>query len=449
MFISNLIYFIIALGVLVTIHEYGHFWVARKLGVKVLTFSVGFGTPIWQRTAKDGVRYVIAAIPLGGYVKMLDEREADVAPEDLAYAFNRKSVWKRMAIVLAGPIANFILAIFLYWWMFVLGITGLTTQVGKIDGNSIVGKAGLVEGDRITAIDGNPVTLWNDLLTSLVAKIGDTDAITLTVESTNSRQKEIIVPLKNWQVDTEKPKIFESLGLRNKYQDLDRPAVLANISKDSPAFNAGLNVGDKIVQYNDEPVSGWKSLVSKIEIAQDQRVKLLIERDGELQPIFVVIGSHNKDGKTVGFLGVTPQGIKVDEYLDKRQGGIVESLGLAFQETGKMISLTVSLFKKLLIGDISPKSLSGPLSIAEGAGTSARSGLVYFISFIAMISVNLGFINLLPIPMLDGGHFMYYAIEAIKGKPLSEKVQEVGMQIGMLMVFCLMAFAIFNDFSRL
>lgn len=445
-FLWNAFYFIIALSILVTIHEFGHFWVARKLGVKVLTFSVGFGTPLWQRRGKDGVNYVIGAIPLGGYVKMLDEREGEVSAEERQFAFNQKSVWARIAIVLAGPMANFILAIFLFWWMFIMGISDLSTQVGKIEADSIAGKAGLVAGDVITHVDGEPVVLMQDLVKSVARRLGEKSDIHLKVESEDTAEtRNIQLLTRHWQVDPAKPDILGSLGIRHKIHDLTVPPIFASVSPDGPAQKAGLMAGDIVKAFNNEPISSWMDLVKKIEPSSGDTVTLLIERNGELTEISVVIGSHERNGKTVGFIGVSAVQLDRSAYIVSRQGSFIESFELAIDETINMITLTSVLFKKLLTREISHKGLSGPFSIAKGAGGSARAGLVYFISFIAMISVNLGFINLLPIPVLDGGHLLFFSIEAIRGKPLSDNVQEIGMRIGMLLVFALMATAIFND----
>ncbi len=441
----NTFYFIIALGILVTIHEYGHFWVARKLGVKVLTFSVGFGKALWQRRGKDGVNYVIAAIPLGGYVKMLDERETDVPPEERKYAFNQKSVWARMAIVLAGPLANFLLAIVFYWAMFAMGITGQSTQMGIIEADSIAGKAGLVENDIVTKVDDEVVFLMQDVVKAVANRIGDKSEKKITVvKHPGGAESELTLALDDWQLDTSRPELLESLGLKHKSRNKVNPPQISSVEAGGAAAKYGIKSGDIVVQFAGETVNNWSEFVSFIQPSANQKKEMIIQRDGELIPISVVIGSREHQGKVVGLLGVSANG-----YYATRKGGPIESLQLAIAETGKMISLSVNLFLKLITGDISPKSLSGPFSIAEGAGGSARAGLVYFISFVAMISVNLGFINLLPIPLLDGGHFLFFSIEAIKGKPLSEKVQETGMQIGMLMVFALMAIAIFNDLSRL
>lgn len=445
----NTFYFIVTLGLLVTIHEFGHFWVARKLGVKVLTFSVGFGKAIWQRRGKDGVNYVIAAIPLGGYVKMLDEREGDVSPEEQAFAFNRKSVWTRIAIVLAGPVANFALALFLFWWMFVSGITGYSTQMGEISPDSIAGKSGLKAGDFIEKVDGEPVLLLRDLVPVIALRMGEKDEMLLDVYSPeNKRNRTIKLSLENWQVDNASPDLFGSLGLRHIKDDLKISTELSIVDEKTPAAIAGLKVGDRIKKFNGEILNHWDDLVLLIKSSPNQEVNLLVERNGELIDILVVIGSRKDKDKEIGYLGVSPKVPDTSIYLKTRSGGFFESFELAIEETGKTILVTAKLFKKLVTGDISTKSISGPLSIAEAAGGSARGGLIAFFSFVAMISVNLGFINLLPIPLLDGGHLLYYVIELVKGKPLSEKIQEVGLQVGMLMVFALMAIAIFNDLSR-
>ena len=449
--LSNIFYFIVALGILVTFHEWGHFWVARKLGVKVLTFSVGFGQSIWQRTAKDGVCYRIAAIPLGGYVKMLDEREGEVPEEDLDKAFNRKPVWVRFAIVAAGPIANFLLAIFLYWLVFLMGIADRNTIVGVIEPTSIAGQAGLSEKDEIIAVDGEPVVLMQDVVESLARRLGEESNLVLEVRKPgNAGTERLELELSDWKVDADKPDILGSLGIRHSIRDIIIEPKIEVVNEATPASEAGLLPDDLIKRYQGIEVTDWEHLVELIQGDKNQQVTLEIERNDELKSVSVVIGSHNPDGEEVGFLGVSPYRpiIDADKFFATRKGGVGESLSLALDKTGKMISLSAELFKKLLTGDISPKSLSGPIAIAEGAGGTARSGLVYFISFIAMISVNLGFINLLPIPLLDGGHLLFFSIEAIKGKPLSEKVQEMGLQVGVLLVFMMMAIAIFNDISR-
>ncbi len=445
----NLASFIVALGILVTIHEYGHFWVARKLGVKVLTFSVGFGKPLLQKVGKDGVRYVLAAIPLGGYVKMLDEREPDqkISEQDRPFAFNQKSVWVRMAIVLAGPIANFLLAIFLYWCMFMIGTDGLKPVVGDPPQSSIAYAAGLLKNDHIVAVDGEAIITTQDLVEGLAKRLGDKGKLILTVKRKgNSQGKNIYLDLQTWQVDDERPQILHSLGIYHLREDAT--TEIAVVTAGNAAAKAGIQVGDIITLIDDQPVSKWRDMVVMIRAMPNKPTSMQVNRNGELIPISVVIGTQEYNGETIGLLGVEQLRFDFNVYIVTQESDFFGSFVLAYETAYKKIVLTTQLFKKLVVGDISHKGISGPLSIAKGAGASASYGFVAFLSFLAIISVNLGFINLLPVPMLDGGHLLYFVIEAIKGKPLSEKVQEFGLQVGMMLVFALMAVAIFNDISR-
>lgn len=445
----NLFAFVIALGVLVSFHEYGHFWVARKLGVKVLTFSVGFGKPLLEKTGKDGVRYVLAAIPLGGYVKMLDEREAPVKAEDVSMAFNRQSVWTRIAIVLAGPVANFLLAIALYWIVFISGQNAIVPVVGDISDSSISGKAGLTYRDRIVSVDGYPVTTLQDMTLKLIARIGEKGHVEFEVKQYNpsssmshSTTRKLQLNIEQWQVDNVKPEVMHSLGI---YHFLEF-SEFGGVQSGGAADKAGIKVGDQLLSIDGIKANLWQDMAKILAISAGKEVKIEISRNGELILIPVVIGSQVINGKTIGLLGVERN---FKPFLIKQEYGVIESLGKAVNKTYDMIELTTRVFVKLFSGEISIKSLSGPVSIAKGAGESADIGLISFLLFVAGISVNLGFINLLPIPMLDGGHLLYFVIELVKGKPLTERTQEVGLQIGMMMVFALMAFAIFNDFSRI
>ncbi|PCI73060.1 MAG: RIP metalloprotease RseP [Gammaproteobacteria bacterium] len=462
-FLWNLVAFVIALGVLVSFHEYGHFWVARKLGVKVLTFSVGFGKPLFEKTGKDGVRYVLAAVPLGGYVKMLDEREAPVKPEEVSMAFNRQSVWTRIAIVLAGPVANFLLAIALYWIVFISGQNVIIPVVGEIDETSIAGKAGLSYRDQIIAVDGESVTTLQDMTLKLVARIGEKGHIRFKVSrfkesqfdvkefdarqtghssSTSRMTRELILNIDGWQVDSARPEVMHSLGI---YHFLEFSEI-GMISSNDAADRAGFRVGDQLISIDGKKADLWQDMAKILALSAGKEVKIEIRRNGELILIPVVIGSQVEDGKKLGKLGISRD---FKPFFIKQEYGIVESLSKAVNKTYAMIELTTRVFGKLFSGEISVKSLSGPVSIAKGAGDSANIGLISFLLFVAGISVNLGFINLLPIPMLDGGHLLYFVIELVKGKPLAERTQEFGLQVGMMMVFALMAFAIFNDFSRI
>jgi len=438
--------FVVALGILVTIHEYGHFWVARKLGVKVLTFSVGFGKPILQKIGKDGVRYVVSAFPLGGYVKMLDERddEIDISEEDKPFAFNRKPVWVRMLIVLAGPVANYILAVVLYWWIFMLGIDGLKPVIGDVPESTIAFEAGLKKEDLIVSVDGESILTTQDLVEGLIKRLGDKTPILLLVKRQGySQPKSITFDIKSWQIDDEKPEILHSLGIYHPRENSS--TQIGEVGEGTAADKAGIQVGDLITAINGVSISKWREMVVIIRSMPNKSVDIQLKRNDELMDISVVIGSREDDGELVGSLGVSGSGIDLKPFIITQKFGVLDALSLSVQTAYKKIVLTAQLFKKLIVGDISHKSISGPFSIAEGAGNSASYGLVAFLSFLAIISVNLGFINLLPVPMLDGGHMLYFTIEAIKGKPLSQKVQEIGLQIGMMMVFFLMSLAIYND----
>lgn len=417
----------------------------------MLTFSVGFGKPLLQKMGKDGVRYVLAAIPLGGYVKMLDERDEQqqVLEKDKPFAFNQKSVWVRIAIVLAGPVANFILAILLYWFMFTLGIKGLTPEIGVVPEASIAEQAGLKKGDTIVRIDGSDINEMDDVSKSLAKRLGEKTYIDFQIERKGESQPIMItMNIAQWKVDDEKPEILHSLGIYHPIENLG--ILIGSVNKNEPAEKAGIKVGDKIISVAGEMVSSWQAMQPLISSKPNKEVLIEVERQGERISFLVVIGSTHKKEKAAdsGFIGIGSSQNDFKQYIVIREASILESLELAIYETAKMVSLTSKMFLKLITGEISTKSLSGPVSIAKGAGNSASIGLVYFISFLAMISVNLGFINLLPVPMLDGGHLLYFIIEAVKGEPLSQKVQEFGLQIGMMLVFALMAIAIFNDISR-
>lgn len=446
--------FIVALGILVTIHEYGHYWVARKMGVKVLKFSVGFGKSIWSRTAKDGTEYCIAMIPLGGYVKMLDEREGDVAPEERSVAFNTQPVAARIAIVAAGPIANFILAIFLYIWMFMLGVPALKPYVGEVPENSIAYAAGLRDGGLLYAIDGNTVESWEDVNHAIARRMGEKSELVVRYQQEHeSHQGQYRLNLNSWSVDPKRPDLLGSLGLTPW-----SPKVAAKFGEVDPsgaAAQAGIRVGDEVISINNQPVSNWRELVEIVVRNPDQTMTMTILRNGETIELQVTIGSVDADGNRRGRLGVTQTKwteddiARIEQMRHRQQYSFIEAVAQGLDKTWEITALSFRLIGKLFTGDVSPQNLSGPISIAEGAGTYASYGFVFFLSFLGMISVNLGIINILPIPVLDGGHLLYYFIELVRGKPLSESVQEIGLRIGLVMVLSLMVFSVFNDISRL
>lgn len=447
--------FIITIGLLVTIHEYGHFQVARWCNVKVLRFSIGFGKPLWQKTfGKDNTEFVLAAIPLGGFVKMLDEREqqAEETPvpqskADLKRAFNRQSVWKRIAIVLAGPVANLLLAIILYWGLFMLGVTGMRPIIGVVADNSLAAQASLKSGEIIQKIAGKPVSTWQEarwliLEESLENKTVEIEAIsnneliqhTLSFEGVNN-DAEIDI-LKKTGLDVFKPKI---------------PAVIGEILTDSAAEKAGFMPNDKILQIDNVVTDDWEQVVNIIKLSPNKKLHFEIKRGQEIVKIAATPEAFKENKQTIGRMGA---GVKLDKHeldklLIKLNYSPFVSLQKAIAKTWDTSIFSLKMLGKMLTGQVSLKGISGPVTIAAYAGESANLGLKTFLSFLALVSISIGVLNLLPIPVLDGGHLMYYMIEILKSSPVSEKTMLVGQKIGFVLLGLLMAIAIFNDFNRL
>ncbi|MFT5851792.1 MAG: regulator of sigma E protease [Colwellia sp.] len=447
-FIWNLASFVIALGILVTVHEYGHFWVARKNGVKVERFSVGFGKALWRKKGRDGTEYVVAMIPLGGYVKMLDERVDQVSEQDKDKTFNSKSVYQRIAIIAAGPFANFAFAIFAFYLMFLIGVPSIKPIVGDIIPHSIAAQAKLPNNSEIIEVAGKSIRDWQDVNLALIGEIGSESILIKTKSEDSQYVSSHQLNTEDWQFSPEKASALTSLGI-TPY----RPQVyneLALIGEDSPAEKAGLKVGDKLIALNDDILSpGWTDFSKKIRRYPDQVVNITVERQGRNQLLQVKPKGIESNGELIGYLGVSP---KVDnwpaEYKIDISYGVVSALTESVNRTWNLITLSFDMIGKLITGDVSVKNLSGPIAIAQGAGDSAGYGFVYFLGFLALISINLGIINLLPLPVLDGGHLLYYLIELLTGKPVPEKIQEAGFKFGALALLALMSIALFNDFSR-
>ncbi|WIO75287.1 sigma E protease regulator RseP [Porticoccaceae bacterium LTM1] len=452
-FLHTIFYTIIALGVLVSFHEFGHFWVARRCGVKVIRFSIGFGKPIFSWTDKLGTEYAVAWLPLGGYVRMVDEREDDVADEDLPYAFNRKSVWKRMAIVVAGPVANFLLAIVAYWVMFVHGVSGVAAVVGEVLPGSIAERIGLKPGYEIVAVDGESISSLQQLQERLVLRIGESDTIRFTVSPEGSRQElNLSGSLGEWDVDSKNPNLLRSIGLVPDYPQL--LPIVGEVLSGSSTERAGLQVGDRIISADGIPMDSWVQWVEYLQLRPDQEISLIVSRNGENVTADITPESFTEEDGTqsarVGMGVVTDQVLKWPEERRRYYSyGPVEAISKAAGKTWDTSMMTLGALKKMVTGLISPEHLSGPITIAKVAGQSAEGGVVSFLSFIALLSVSLGVLNLLPIPVLDGGHLMYYIVEAVKGSPVSERVQVIGYKVGLFLVMGLMVFALYNDLMRL
>ena len=441
--------FIITLGILVSIHEFGHFWVARRCGVKVLRFSIGFGKILWRRTDRHGTEFAIAAIPLGGYVKMLDESEEPVPAGELDQAFNRKPVLSRFAIVAAGPLANFLLAILALALMYMVGVRVLVPQVGEVLVDSPAAVAGIRPGDEIVAIDGTVTPGWQAVNMALLAPIGESRALLVAVrQGADGAVREREVLLNNWLAGQEQPDPLRSLGVV-PYR-LTIPAVLGQLTDDGAAARDGLRPGDRVVDVDGEPVSDWMHFVSLVQNSSERPMQLLIERDGMTQDLVLTPNSRTVDGVTSGFIGAGVQQVSwPDTMIRHLQLGPVAALAKGVTETWSLTTLTFESLWKMVAGLVSVKNLSGPITIAKVAGASLESGLESFLHLLAMLSVSLGVLNLLPIPVLDGGHLLFYLVEMVKGKPLSEKAQAFGLKIGMTLVVGVMLLAMYNDLSRL
>lgn len=440
---------ILLLGPLIAIHEFGHYFVARKLGVKVLVYSIGFGPTLFKWTSKkSGIQYQLSALPLGGYVKMLDEREGNVKAEDLPKAFNRQHPWKRIAIVAAGPLVNLVLAVLLFWVLFLPEQTQLNTRVGRVIENTPAANV-LQVGDKIEAVDGTQTPNWEKLSFALVDRAGETGQIALRID--RAGQDQIVqLPIQDFLKDqTQSP--LDAIGFL-PYRPMI-PAVVSKLTEDGAAIRQGMQVGDKIIAIDGVKMNDWYAVVEKVQASPEKLLKIEVLRDNK--PLVLEVmpqGKRDNMGRVTGMLGVQSDPGKINipaEYKQTIQYSPIEALGMAADKTAHISSMILNSMVKMVKGLIGLDNLSGPITIAKVAGQSAEMGWQTFIGFMALMSVSLGILNLLPIPMLDGGHLVYYFIELIRGKPVSEQIQLVGLKIGMVLLGSMMLLALFNDFMRL
>lgn len=450
----TLLAFVGAIVLLVVFHEFGHYWVARRCGVKVLRFSLGFGNVIYsKRFANSDTEWVISAVPLGGYVKMLDEREEEVAPEDLPYAFNRKPVLQRMAIVVAGPLANFLLAIVLYWGLFIHGVPGLKPTLGDVPQGTPAAIAQIQSGETILSINGETIPSWQELhwrLLNLALKQGDGQReISIEAQSASGTPLFHLLDISGLEAKDLDSEFLDKLGL-HLYQPVVLP-VIGNVAEDSVAQRVGLQQGDHILRANGAAMQRWMDVVEVIRAHPEQAVQLDVQRGALTLQITVVPQAVAESGKTVGKIGAGP---KVDEavwqamFIEVSYGPL-EALTQSLRKTWETSVISLEMLGKMVMGEVSMKNLSGPITIADYAGQSAKMGVVAYLSFLALISISLGVLNLLPIPLLDGGHLLYYVAELVKGSPASELAWEIGQKIGIALLGTLMVFAIYNDINRL
>ena len=446
----SLLAFIVAIGVLVTVHEFGHFWVARRLGVKVLRFSIGFGKPLWQRRfGADNTELVVAAIPLGGYVKMLDEHEGEVPATELDRAFNRQPVRSRMAIVVAGPLFNFLFAIAVYWLMFVAGVPGLRPVVGAVMPDSYGEQAGIVSGDEILAVGATATPTWETTVLALLdASLGGHDAVALTVRSSQGVERHLLASFESSDQLLKKGGVLENFGL-TPWQP---PAVIDRLIEDGAGARAGLQPGDRIVQADAVAISSWSRWVDYVRARPGQLIEVRVLRSGQETVLGLTPDSVADAGQTIGRIGAYVRLPDDDQRATMRvvvRYGPLQAVSEALGKTWDVTTLTLRTLWKMVSGGASVENLSGPISIAQYAGQSAVVGLAAFLGFLGIVSVSLGVLNLLPIPVLDGGHLLYYLLELVKGSPVSEATQLLGQKIGIALLLALMTLAFYNDLIRL
>ena len=442
---------LVTLGILVTIHEYGHYWVARRCGVRVLRFAVGFGRPLAMRVDRHGTEFALCAIPLGGYVKMLDERDRgqDVTHENRHESFNAQPVRHKLAIVSAGPAANFLLAIVVLFVLFLRGETGIAPIVEAVEPGSLAYEVGLMKGHEIVAVDGASTRTVSNVRFALLKRLGDTGTIDISVGSgVSDLHQTYALPIDRWLGGAEAPDPTRALGLTLGIPPL-QPSV-GSLVEDGPATRAGFKVGDTIVEADGRAISTWSQWVGLVRAAPGQSLAVRVRRDGQLVNLIVVPRSTDTTGAEVGSVGMGVVIPDIPEYRIKRQGrNPVEALSAAVERTFSLTVFTFESMWKMIQGLISTKNLSGPIAIAQVAASTAESGIMTWLSFLALLSISLGAINLLPIPVLDGGHIVFYSLEGLMGRPVPEQVQMMSYQVGLLAVFALMVFVIYNDVARL
>jgi regulator of sigma E protease len=440
--LERALWFIFAISVLVAAHEFGHFIVARKLGFKVLRFSIGFGRPLlsWRGGPPDHIEYWLSAIPLGGYVKMLDEHEGPVGSEERHRAFHQRPVWQRVAVLLAGPGFNFLFAILAYWLMFVTGVETLKPIVGAVEPDSVAARAGLLSGDEVQAIGGRATLTWENGMVQLLDELLDDGRIDLTVRGHDGATRSLELDVRGRAQELTEPTVlFTGLGIRP-----GAPAVIGGILEGSAAERAGLQAGDLVLRANGQAIQGWGQWVEFLQSRPGETVDLTVQRESRELQIVATLDSMAESDRTIGRIGAEPP-----EVFTEQRYGVAESLPRAATRTWDMSAFTVSMLAHMIMGEVSLKNMAGPLSIADIAGSSADAGLAAFLSFLALVSISLGILNLAPIPLLDGGQIVYQLAEWVKGAPLSERSMVIGQQIGIFFVIALMGFAFYNDIVRL
>jgi regulator of sigma E protease len=445
-FLTNLLAFIALISILVAVHEYGHYIVGRGLGMKVLRFSIGFGKPIWiHKGGKDQTEYCVSAIPLGGYVRFLDSREGSVEPDDEGRAFDQRPIPARIAVLLAGPAFNFFFAILAYWLLMAGGIVVIKPAVGVVEPGSYASQAGLEFGDKILRVGDNEATQWETTLVAILGEMVDDGQVPLTLEGSDGRQRQAIINVGSDKTRLTEPGVlFDGLG----FVPWQPPAVIADLPDDGAAAGSGLLIGDRITAIAGDPIKNFDDLRIAVQPRPGMKVDIKYVRDGQPGLVEVRIGERTTNGESQGYLGVgwTTQG--GDDYYQRLVYTPIESLSAAIERTWMSTAFTVNMLARMVTGDVSIKNISGPINIAQIAGESVERGWRYFVGILAVISISLGVLNLLPVPVLDGGQIVYQLLEALKGGPLAERTQILGQQVGIIALLLLMSFAFYNDIAR-
>ena len=449
-FLTSTLALLVTLGLLIAFHEFGHFWTARKLGVKVLRFSIGFGKPLWlRRYGVDQTEYVIAAFPIGGFVKMLDEREGEVPEAELHRAFNRQSVWRRFAIVAAGPVFNFIFAVLAFWIMYMIGVQGVAPIIGDVKVDSVAAAAGFHTGDRITEVNGTKTPTWSVARINMLDAALSDDAVSLRVEDADGNVHDLSLSVAGVSSEVKQKNLLSHLGISPIRPAL--PAILGELSPNGPAILSGLKPGDHILRVNGKPVADWMALVEQVRAHPDEELKIEFERNGDVQSLKVRTGIKKTETETIGRIGAAPAppAPLPNEFKAREKYSFIDAMAVSMAKTWQLSALTLRMIGKMIVGEVSVKNLSGPITIATYAGYTASAGIAPFLYFLAVVSISLGVLNLLPVPLLDGGHLMYYLIEMVKGSPLSDAAQLRMQHVGIAFLFMLMSLALYNDVMRL
>jgi len=450
-FLTSLLSFVLAIAILVAVHEWGHYIVARLVGIKVLRFSIGFGRPLWiRRYGRDRTEFCLSAIPIGGYVKLLDERDCAVPLAEQGRAFNRQSIPVKTAVLVAGPGLNFLFAIVAYWCMFVVGVPGLKPVIGDVEPGTIAAQADIRTGDRISAVGGHAVATWEGAVLEILGQLLDEGDIELQVTGQDGTERRAVLHAAGHESElTEPGRLFTGLGIRPWSPVV--AAIIDELTPGGPAERAGLQPGDQVIAADGMPIDSWTQWVRFIRARPGQTITATILRDGHERKLEIRIGTAEDNGETIGRIGAS---VRIADDLMKgmraeQRYGVFAAFPVSVIKTWDMTTLTVRMLASMVTGGVSVKNISGPINIAQFAGQSISVGPVAFLGFLAVVSISLGILNLLPIPMLDGGQIAYQLIEGIKGSPLSERAQMFGQQIGILFLLLLMSFAFYNDLARI